>query len=59
MQLFTHIYQLKLIPPTGYIYESSEEGHPLKVRYDNKPTNMTEKHYGIEANLPLKYNEGY
>lgn len=41
------------------IYESSEEGHPLKVHYDNKPTNMTEKHYGIEVNLPLKYNEGY
>lgn len=43
----------------NYIYESSEEGHPLKVHYGNKPTNMTEKHYGIEANLPLKYNEGY
>lgn len=43
----------------NYIYESSEEGHPLKVHYDNKPTNMTEKHYGIEVNLPLKYNEGY
>ena len=43
----------------NYIYESSEEGHPLKVHYGNKPTNMTEKHYGIEVNLPLKYNEGY
>lgn len=43
----------------NYIYEFSEEGHPLKVHYDNKPTNMTEKHYGIEVNLPLKYNEGY
>lgn len=32
---------------------------PLKVHYGNKPTNMTEKHYGIEVNLPLKYNEGY
>lgn len=43
----------------NYIYESSEEGHPLKVHYGNKPTNMTGKHYGIEVNLPLKYNEGY
>ena len=43
----------------NYIYESNEEGHPLKVHYGNKPTNMTEKHYGIEVNLPLKYNEGY
>lgn len=48
-------YRMEII----YIYESSEEGHPLKVHYGNKPTNMTEKHYGIEVNLPLKYNEGY
>lgn len=43
----------------NYIYESEEEGHPLKIQYANAPNIVNGKHYGQEYTLPLEYNRGY
>lgn len=43
----------------NYIYESKEEGHPLKVHYGNAPQRVQGKHYANEYDLNLNYNKGY
>lgn len=43
----------------NYIYESEDEGHPLKVQYNNAPTTIEGKHYATPFKLNVKYNTGY
>lgn len=43
----------------NYIYESEEEGHPLKVHYGNAPQRVQGKHYANKYDLNLNYNKGY
>ena len=43
----------------NYIYESEEEGHPLKVHYGNAPKRVQGKHYANKYDLNLNYNKGY
>lgn len=43
----------------NYIYESGEEGHPLKVHYGNAPQRVQGKHYANKYDLNLNYNKGY
>ena len=44
----------------NYIYESNEEGHPLKTNYSNAPATVSGKHYATSyVDLPLTYNTGY
>ena len=43
----------------NYIYESTDEGHPLKINYNNAPQRAKLKHYNKTFDSYLKYNTGY
>lgn len=43
----------------NYIYESTDEGHPLKIKYNNAPQRAKLKHYNKTFDSYLKYNTGY
>jgi hypothetical protein len=43
----------------NYIYESDDEGHPLKIEFGNAPSRVQGKNYDKSYDLDVYYNRGY
>lgn len=56
--VFDSLYVLP-VRDGNYIYESYEDGHPLKTHYGNAPSTIEGTHYDTPFKLDVKYNIGY